>query len=118
MSKKRVGIGSASLLLVIIALIWSYNIFGFCLGDKVLSILNLPVWANGNNEPIVNTFSIVTFAHKGQGIHYTAYYSLILVVPALVLAIKNKNHLFAALGKWAAIIFIVLLLVSPMLVMI
>lgn len=118
MSKKQVGIGSISLLLVIIALIWSYNIFGFCLGDKVLSIFNLPTWSNGNSEQIVNTFSIVTVSHNGQGIHYTAYYSIILVVPALVLAIKNKNHLFATLGKWLAVIFIGLLLVSPLLVMI
>ncbi len=32
--KKRVGVGSISLLLVIIALVWSYSIFGFCLGTK------------------------------------------------------------------------------------
>lgn len=118
MAKKQVGIGSISLLLIIIALIWSYNIFGFCLGDKILSIFNLPAWSNGNNEQIVNTFSIVTFASKGQGIHYTAYYSLILVLPALILAIKNKNHLFSTIGKWMAIIFILLLIVSPLLVMI
>lgn len=103
MSKKRVGIGSISLLLVIIALIWNYNIFGFCLGDKVLSMLHLPAWSNGNN---------------GQGIHYTVYYSLLFFLPALALAIKNKNHLFTTTGKWLAIIFIVLLLVSPLLVMI
>ena len=71
MSKRKIGIGSISLLLVIIALIWSYNIFGFCLGDKVLSNFNLPTWSNGNNEQIVNTFSIVTFDNKGQGNHYT-----------------------------------------------
>ncbi|GAA6406945.1 hypothetical protein K040078D81_10620 [Blautia hominis] len=118
MSKRKIGIGSISLLLVIIALIWSYNIFGFCLGDKVLSNFNLPTWSNGNNEQIVNTFSIVTFDNKGQGNHYTAYYSLIFVLPALVLALKNKNHLFAIIGKWMSIIFIALLLISPLLVMI
>lgn len=119
MSKKRIGIGSISLLLVILALIWSYNLFGFCLGDNILSVLNLPTWSNGSNHAqFANTFSIVTFADKGQGIHYTAYYSLIFVLPALVLAIKNKNHLFATTGKWMAIIFIILLLVSPLLVMI
>ncbi len=117
MSKKRVGIGSISLLLIIIALIWSYNIFGFCLGDQVLSIFKLPAWSNGNSEPIVNTFSIVTFGNQGQGIHYTAYYALIFVLPALVLAIKNKNHLFSTTGKWMAIIFIALLLISPLLIM-
>lgn len=111
--KKRVGVGSISLLLVIIALVWSYSIFGFCLGDKVLSVLHLPVWSNGN-EQIKNTFSIVPL--KGNSIHYTAYYSLILLVPAL--AIKNKEHLFADIGKWLAVIFIVLLIISPLLVMI
>lgn len=48
--KKRVGIGSISLLLVIIALVWSYSIFGFCLGDNVLSAFHLPVWSNGNEQ--------------------------------------------------------------------
>lgn len=117
MSKKRVGMGSISLLFMIIALIWSYNIFGFCLGDQVLSIFKLPVWSNGSNEQIVNTFSIVTFSNKGQGIHYTSYYALIFVLPALALAIKNKNHLFATIAKWMAVIFIALLLISPLLVM-
>lgn len=118
MSKKRVGIGSISLLLVIIAFIWNYNIFGFCLGDNVLSFFNLPTWSNENNEQIVNSFSIVTFGNKGEGIHYTVYYSFILLFPALVLAVKNKNHLFATIGKWMAIILIVLLAVSPLFVII
>lgn len=113
--KKRVGVGSISLLLVIIALVWSYSIFGFCLGDKVLNALHLSAWSNGN-EQMKNTFSIVPL--KGSSIHYTAYYSLILLVPALALAIKNKEHLFADIGKWLAVIFIVLLIISPLLVMI
>lgn len=91
---------------------------GYCLGDKVLNTFDLPTWSNGSNEQTVNTFSIVTFGDKGQDIHYTAYYSLILVLPALILALKNKNHLFAIVGKWLSIIFIVLLLISPLSAMI
>lgn len=117
MSKKRIGIGSISLLLVIIALIWSYNLFGFCLGDYISSFLNLPLWSKGDGSQIANTFSIIT-ADKEKGIHYTAYYSLVFVLPALVLSIMYKKHLLATIGKWMAIVFIALLLVSPLLVMI
>ena len=112
--KKKVGIGTLSLFLVIIAFVWSYSIFGFCLGDKVLSLLKLPVWSNGIAAD-TSSISIVPFAMGGQSIHYTVFYSLILLIPAILLAVKNKNHLFADAGKWMAIIFIALLLVSPIL---
>ncbi|MSS23521.1 hypothetical protein FYJ36_14785 [[Clostridium] innocuum] len=112
--KKKVGIGTLSLLLVIIASVWSYSIFGFCLGDKVLSLLKLPVWSNGIAID-TSSISIVPFAMGRQSIHYTVFYSLILLIPAILLAKKNKNHLFANVGKWMAIIFIALLLVSPIL---
>lgn len=116
MFKKKVSIGTLSLLLVLIALIWSYNVFGFCLGDEALSIFNIPTWSNGSEQQFKNTLSIVTFVKNGEDIHYTVYYSLIFVIPALVLAIKNKDHLFADIGKWVAIIYILLLLISPLLV--
>lgn len=117
MIKKKIGISSVSLLLVIVAVIWSYNILDFCMGDKILTFLNLPTWSGKESgQQIINTFSIVPFTKDGQSIHYTVFYSFILLFPAIVLAIRNKNDLFANIGKWLALVFIVLLLVSRLLI--
>ena len=117
MIKKKIGIGTISLLLVIFAFIWSFNVLDFCIGDKVLEFFNIPTWSgNGNEQQIVDAFFIVTFTKDGQSIHYTVFYSFILLLPALVLAVKNKNDLFTDIGKWLAIIFITLLIISPLLI--
>lgn len=113
MNKKKIGLGSMSLLLVITAVLWSYNIFGYCLGDHILHTLNLPAWSGEAATP-GSTLSIVPFGHDAQGIHYTVFYSLILLVPALILALKNNKDLFAAVGKWSSLILILLLLISPL----
>lgn len=119
MIKKKIGIGSISLLLVIVAFIWSYNILDFCVGDKILDFFNITTWSGGGSEQqITNSFSIIPFTKDGQSIHYTVFYSLILLLPAIVLAIKNKNDLFANIGKWLALVFIILLLVSRLLIMV
>ena len=71
MIKKKIGIGTISLLLVIFAFIWSFNVLDFCIGDKVLEFFNIPTWSgNGNEQQIVDTFFIVTFTKDGQSIHY------------------------------------------------
>ena len=94
---KKIGIGSISLLLVIIAFFWAFEIMGFCLGDSVLTTLNIPTWSNSANA---------------SGIHYTVFYTFIFLTPALVIAIKFKNDLFAKVGKWLAIGFIAILLLG------
>ena len=84
--KKKLGKGSLSLLLVILALLWSCNIAiydNFCLSDCFLGLVNIPAWSNGTS-----------------GMHYTVWYSLILLIPAFILGIKHENHLFAVSGKW------------------
>jgi len=84
--KKKLGKGSLSLLLVALALLWSCNIAiydNFCLGDYLLGLMNLPAWSNGTN-----------------GMHYTVWYSLFLLIPAFILGKKYENHLFAVSGKW------------------
>ena len=81
--KKKLGKGSLSLLLVALALLWSCNIAiydNFCLGDYLLGLVNLPAWSSG--------------------MHYTVWYSLVLLVPAFILGRKHENHLFAVSGKW------------------
>ena len=63
MKNKKIGIGSLSLLLVIIAFVWAFNIFGVCVGDHILATLNIPTWSNMANA---------------TGTHYTVFYSFIL----------------------------------------
>lgn len=94
---KKLGIGSISLLLVIIAFFWSFEIMGFCLGDSILATLNIPTWSNSANA---------------SGTHYTVFYTFIFLIPALVLAIKYRDDLFAKIGKWSAIVFIAILLLG------
>lgn len=113
MKQKKLGLGSISLLLVIAAVLWSYNISGYCLGDQVLHALDLPAWSAEAAAP-GDTLSIVPFGHGAQGVHFTVFYSLILLVPAFLLAVKNKDNLFAKVGKWSSLILILLLLISPL----
>lgn len=97
MKNKKFGIGSISLLLVIIAFFWAFEIHGFCLGDSILATLNIPTWSNSSNA---------------TGTHYTVFYTFIFLIPALVLAIKYKNDLFPKVVKWLAIVFIGLLVLG------
>ncbi len=92
---RPIGIGSVSLFLVVWTIIWSFNIGKFCLGDRVLNTINLPVYSDGT-----------------QGIHYTIFYSYLFLVPALLLAIKYKNNLFAKTGRNLSIFLIVILSIS------
>lgn len=93
MKNKKIGIGSLSLLLVIIAFVWAFNIFGVCVGDHILATLNIPTWSNMANA---------------TGTHYTIFYS----IPALILSIKYKDNLFTKVGKWLSITFIGILLLG------
>lgn len=97
MKNKKIGIGSLSLLLVIIAFVWAFNIFGVCVGDHILATLNIPTWSNMANA---------------TGTHYTIFYSFIFLIPALVLAIKYREDLVAKVGKWSSIVFIAILLLG------
>ena len=94
--KKQIGIGSLSLLLVILAFFWSFSVFGHCLGDQILTILSLPAWSNGT-----------------VGFHYTVVYAYIFLIPALLFSIRYEDDLFATSGKKLSIIFICILLIAP-----
>ena len=93
MSKKTVGKGSLSLLLSIAAFLWMYTIQGRCLGDEILTAINLPAWSNGTS-----------------GIHYTVFYAFIFLLPAFLLGVKYNHHKLAAAGKWISAVFMILLL--------
>ena len=84
--KKTLGIGSVSLLLVVLALVWCCNLpilNGKCLGDIALNYLGLPTWSHGTS-----------------GLHITIFWSLILLIPAFFIALRNKKDFFAKSGMW------------------
>lgn len=95
--KKKLGIGSISLVLFVIAFFWAFNVRGFCLGDKVLTALNIPTWSNNLNA---------------SGTHYTVFYSVLFLIPSIVIAFKYKDDMFAKVGKWLSIILLCLLVVG------
>ena len=94
---KKIGIGSISLLLVIIAFFWAYEIYGFCLGDSILATLGIPTWSNSAGA---------------SGTHYTVFYTFIFLIPALILSIKYKENKFALAGKVLSIFFMSELLIG------
>lgn len=82
--EKKLGVGSLSLLLVLLALLWSANLpSGFCLGDSILKLFGFPAWSTGSLR-----------------LHYTVFYSLPLLIPAFFLGWKYDHHRFARSGKW------------------
>ena len=84
--KKKLGKGSISILLVVLALAWCCNLpilNGKCLGDIALNFLGLPTWSNGTT-----------------GLHITIFWSLLLLIPAFFIAIRNKKDLFAESAMW------------------
>lgn len=95
---KKPGIGSVSLLFVAFAVLWSVNLKnGVCIGDIVLEKTGLPAWANGS-----------------EGFHFTLIYSLIFLIPALILANKYPDHLFAKTSKaisWIGALMIISFLI-------
>ena len=97
MKNIKIGIGSLSLLLVIMAFVWSFEIYGICVGDHILATLNIPTWSNSANA---------------SGTHYTIFYSLLFVIPSLILSFKCKKDLFATIGRYLSIIFICILVFS------
>ncbi|KAB2336340.1 hypothetical protein F7731_12720 [Cytobacillus depressus] len=92
--RKRLGLGSISLLLFVIGLLFSFS-FGKhgALGDTILRFVGLNPWSNGET-----------------GLHYTMFYSLIFYIPAWIIGNKFKSDLGAKTGKILSVIMIVLTL--------
>lgn len=95
--KKKIGIGSVSFVLSIVAFVWAYEIMGFCLGDSVLATLNVPAWSNSANA---------------SGTHYTVFYAFLFLIPSIVLSVKYKHDCLAQVGKWLSIILSSILIVG------
>lgn len=94
---KKIGIGSISLLLVLIAFFWAFEINGFCMGDSILATFNIPTWSNSANA---------------SGTHYTVLYTFVFLIPALIISLKYKEDKFAKTGKILSIIYLSLLILS------
>ncbi|GAA0760320.1 hypothetical protein [Clostridium sartagoforme] len=91
---KKIGLGSLSLLLCIMGIIFSFN-FGdrVCYGDVILKYIGLNPWSNGDT-----------------GTHYTVFYSLIFFIPSFIIGYKLKNNFGAKIGKMISLIMIILIL--------
>ncbi|MBO8168181.1 MAG: hypothetical protein H0Z35_03225 [Thermoanaerobacteraceae bacterium] len=89
----KVGYGSFSLLIFILAMVFSFS-FGtnFCLGDSILNLLGLKAWSNGDS-----------------GFHYTILYSIVFLMLGWLLGIKFPNNLGSTLGRKLSIFFAILL---------
>lgn len=85
---KKLGLGSASIPLFLMGLVWSWSLSlgGFCVGDWTLNAVGLRAWSQQGN----------------LGAHYTVYYSLLFFIAAFVLGYRNKNDLGAKTGRIAS----------------
>lgn len=93
-SQKKIGIGTVSFLFIVLALFWAVDLKNrICLGDAVLTAIDLPSWTNGST-----------------GFHLTLLYDLIFLIPALILALKYPDHLFAKISKTVSWIGIMIIL--------
>lgn len=96
---KKAGLGSLSLLLFILGVLFCWSFKDRCYGDIILNYLGFMAWSNGNN-----------------GFHVTILYSLFFFLPSFFVGYKFNNHWGAVSGKklsFAAcvIIFAIILMV-------
>nr|WP_319489487.1 hypothetical protein [uncultured Caproiciproducens sp.] len=96
--KKKLGWGTASFPIVLIGLAWSFSfsLGGFCIGDTVLNAVGLKAWSGSGN----------------MGAHFTVYYSLLFFIAAFALGYRNKEDFGAKIGRTAALVIGILILVS------
>ena len=94
--KKKIGIGSLSLIFFLMGLLFSAEFSnGICYGDKFLNLIGLRCWSSGNKS----------------GLHLTYIYSNIFYVIAIVIGQKYKGNLFAKTGKVLSIVFLILFII-------
>lgn len=96
--KRRVGLGTLALPLIAIGMVWSFTFRGFCLGDTVLSLFGVQTWSSS----------------YANGIHYTVFYSLILIIPALILALRFNKSFGAKAAKFLAAIICIFFLYAAL----
>jgi len=72
---KELGIGSISLVLCMVGILFGLSFRNFCIGDYVLNGFGLNPWSNGDT-----------------GTHYTIFYSLAFFVPSFLIGLKYKDN--------------------------
>jgi len=98
---KKVGIGSISLLLFILGLLFSFSFGKYgAFGDHLLRGIGLSPWSNGET-----------------GLHYTMFYSLILYIPAWMIGKRFKSDWGSKAGKTLSVIMIALILLFSLFIM-
>lgn len=98
MKKKKIGIGSLSLLLFVVGCLFSFTFYNLTIGDNILTYIGLKAWSNGNS-----------------GTHYTIFYSLLFFVPSLILGYKFKEDFGSKVGKILSTIMITIIVVNSLL---
>lgn len=82
MQRRTFGIGTLSLPITLMGIIWGFTLHGVCIGDNILNFFGLKAWTNGET-----------------GIHLTIYYSLVFFIFAFLLGMKFKSDFGAKIGK-------------------
>jgi len=94
-AKKKIGLGTLSLLLSFAGIAWAFTLKGVCLGDNILSAFGISAWSNGNS-----------------GTHYTVFYSLVFFILSVVLGLKYSRNLGAKAGRAISIIIGAIIILS------
>ena len=95
MKKLKLGLGSLTLPLLLMGLVWAVTFNSICIGDIVLNAMGLKAWSNGDS-----------------GVHYTIIYSLIFFIPSLLFGKRYKDDFGAKAGRYAAIAISVFIVFS------
>lgn len=84
-TNRKIGLGSLSLVLWVIGIL-----FSIYFGDRLLQAIGLRAWSN------IDT-----------GIHYTFLYSFVFFIPSLILANQYKENVGAKLGGRLSLFMVV-----------
>lgn len=98
MKKKKIGIGSLSLLLFVVGCLFSFTFYNLTIGDNILTYIGLKAWSNGNS-----------------GTHYTIFYSLLFFIPSLILGYKFKEDFGSKVCKILSTIMVTIIVVNSLL---
>lgn len=98
MRKRKIGVGTISLVLFIIGSLFAFTVNKACIGDNILTYIGLKAWSNGN-----------------QGTHYTIFYSLVFYIPSLIIGYKFNENFGSKVGKILSTIMITIIIITSLL---
>ena len=92
---KELGIGTISLALCLVGILFAISFRHVCMGDYIVDGLGLNSWSNGNFR-----------------IHYTIFYSLIFFIPSFFIGLKYKENYGAKIGRNLSAIIGIIIFIS------